>query len=58
VGLFVFSIILGPIAIYFGVRARRTTPSGAATAGLVLGVIDVVLFLIVLGAIGAHRAYL
>ncbi|KUN35494.1 DUF4190 domain-containing protein [Streptomyces longwoodensis] len=52
VGLFFLNIVLGPLAIVFGVIARRQAGArngaGMATAGLVLGVIDVVLFFVLL----------
>jgi hypothetical protein len=57
IGLLVLSIVLGPVAIFFGNRGRRSG-SGTATAGFVLGIIDVVLFVLYLGVIGARRAFL
>ena len=54
VGIVVFGIILGPIAIILGVLARREIEStgqrgrGMATAGIVLGIIAVVFFFIFL----------
>ncbi len=53
VGLVLFGIILGPIAIALGVQARneiRNTGQagrGMATAGIVLGIIDVAFFFLV-----------
>ena len=50
VGLFVLNIILGPLAIVFGVVARRQAGAkngaGMATAGIVLGVVDVLLWIL------------
>jgi ABC-type phosphate transport system permease subunit len=53
-GLFVFGVILGAIAIGLGVSAQRSIRrdplmkkgNGMATAGVVLGIIDVVIFLL------------
>ncbi|OON77318.1 DUF4190 domain-containing protein [Streptomyces tsukubensis] len=53
VGLFFLSIVLGPLAIIFGgvtLRQRRGGGAGMAKAGLVLGVVDVVLFVVLLVA--------
>ncbi|MFR0355062.1 DUF4190 domain-containing protein [Streptomyces sediminimaris] len=52
VGLFFLNIILGPLAIVFGAVARRRTAAGngtgMATAGIILGVVDVVLWVVLL----------
>jgi hypothetical protein len=53
VGLLVFWFILGPLAIIFGgiglSRANRGAPGrGMAIAGIALGVVDVVVYLILL----------
>ncbi|MEZ3177294.1 DUF4190 domain-containing protein [Streptomyces pimonensis] len=52
VGLFVLNIVLGPLAIVFGAVARRRAAvkngAGMAKAGIVLGVVDVVLWLVLL----------
>jgi hypothetical protein len=52
VGLFFLNMVLGPLAIVFGMVARRQAGAGngagMAKAGIVLGVIDIVLWLIVL----------
>lgn len=51
VGLFIMNIILGPLAIVLGVVARRQAGAnggGMAKAGIVLGVVDVVLWLVLL----------
>ena len=53
-GLFVFGIVLGPLAIYLGVRSRRDieashgqlTGSGKATAAIVLGAIATAVWVI------------
>jgi len=59
-GLFIAGFILGTLAIIFGgiaLRRIRTNPSldgkGLAVAGMVLGLIDVVLLAILMVAIGA-----
>jgi hypothetical protein len=49
VGLFVFNVVLGPIAIGLGVVAARRGPTGrldrgAALLGIGLGVADLVVF--------------
>lgn len=58
VGLFILNIVLGPLAIVFGAVARRQAAvksgAGMAKAGLILGVVDVVLWL-VLFAVAAHN---
>ncbi|WP_199548598.1 DUF4190 domain-containing protein [Streptomyces sp. N35] len=53
VGIFIFNIILGPLAIIFGAVGRRNAGSGGsgrgmATAAIVLGVIDVLLFVLLM----------
>ncbi|MEU0300828.1 DUF4190 domain-containing protein [Streptomyces sp. NPDC006175] len=52
VGLVFFSVILGPVAIVLGVFGLRQVPAkggaGMAKAGLVLGIIDVILFVVLM----------
>jgi uncharacterized Tic20 family protein len=53
IGLLLFGIVLGPLAIIFGgiglSRANKGAPHrGMAVAGLVLGIIDVVLLVILI----------
>ncbi|MFD4633902.1 DUF4190 domain-containing protein [Streptomyces sp. NPDC058284] len=50
VGFFFLSFILGPLAIVFGVVALRQKAGsgGMAKASVILGVIDVVLFIVLL----------
>ncbi|MET9395183.1 DUF4190 domain-containing protein [Streptomyces sp. NPDC006624] len=50
VGLFFLNIVLGPLAIVFGAVARRQggAGNGMAKAGIILGVVDVVLWLVLL----------
>ncbi|MFH8294207.1 DUF4190 domain-containing protein [Streptomyces sp. NPDC018059] len=61
VGLFFLSIILGPLAIIFGAVALRqkTGSGGMAKAAVILGVIDVILFIVlmVLAASGEFSWY-
>jgi hypothetical protein len=57
IGLFIFGIILGIIAISLGsasmsaTRSRGLPTRGAATAGVVLGIIDLVAFFVFLAVI-------
>ncbi|MFE9253289.1 DUF4190 domain-containing protein [Streptomyces sp. NPDC007088] len=48
VGILVFNIVLGPLAIIFGAVSRRAVPAkggkGLSTAAIVLGVLDLLLF--------------
>jgi len=53
VGLFCFGIVLGPVAISKALKAKkmmalnpRLTGSGKATAGLIIGIIALVLWLL------------
>ncbi|CAL9342804.1 hypothetical protein SUDANB58_00302 [Streptomyces sp. enrichment culture] len=52
IGLFLFNVVLGPIAIVLGVVGMRQAPArggaGMAKAGIVLGVVDLVLFLVLM----------
>jgi hypothetical protein len=52
VGLFFLSFVLGPLAIIFGALALRQKTAnggaGMAKAGLVLGIIDVILFIVMI----------
>jgi hypothetical protein len=55
VGIFVFNIVLGPLAVIFGVIGRNRAKRGAsgrgmAIAGIALGIFDVVIWVIVLVA--------
>src|SRR4051812_23003606 len=62
VGILVFAVILGPLAIIFGAigrsRARAGTAGGRTMAlwAIVLGIIDVVLFLVLL-SVARHGGY-
>jgi predicted RNA-binding Zn-ribbon protein involved in translation (DUF1610 family) len=51
IGLLCFGVILGPVAIYYGNRARSSDEDrGLGTAGMILGVIDLLLFVVFLFA--------
>ncbi len=55
VGLLLFNIVLGPLAVIFGgvawARANRGAPRrGMAIAAVVLGVVDLVIFVVLLAA--------
>jgi hypothetical protein len=52
IGLFVLTIILGPLAIIFGLLAHRKAPSGLAKAGIIVGVVDVILAVVYLSTSG------
>jgi len=58
-GLLLFAIVLGPLALIFGLQARRKIKEsngalkgdGMALAGVILGPIDVVLWLLILSTL-------
>ena len=55
-GLFLFPVVLGPLALVFGLVALNKAKRGAghrgmAIAAVVLGVIDVLLFVVLLAAV-------
>ncbi|MBW1601430.1 DUF4190 domain-containing protein [Streptomyces sp. JJ66] len=52
ISLFVFSIVLGPIAIVLGVLAHQRVASGMAKAGIILGAIATILAIIFLASGG------
>ncbi|WP_327184194.1 DUF4190 domain-containing protein [Streptomyces sp. NBC_01334] len=58
VGLFILNIVLGPLAIVFGAVARRQAAVrngiGMAKAGIILGIVDVVLWIVLL-AVAANN---
>jgi hypothetical protein len=59
IGIFLFNFILGPLGIIFGgiglSRSRGGAPNrGLAIAGIVIGIIDVILFLVVVIAVSHH----
>jgi hypothetical protein len=62
VGLVVFAIVLGPLAIIFGSVGLSRANHGAehrtmAIWGIVLGVADIVLWLIVLAVMSKHGGF-
>ncbi|MGC5034281.1 MULTISPECIES: DUF4190 domain-containing protein [unclassified Streptomyces] len=60
VGLFILNIILGPLAIVFGVVARRQgggNGAGMAKAGIILGVVAVVLWLVMLAVASSNGGF-
>ncbi|MFJ6698880.1 DUF4190 domain-containing protein [Streptomyces sp. NPDC091272] len=49
IGLFLFNIILGPLALIFGIIAyKQTGGSGMSKAAIALGIVDLVVFGILL----------
>jgi len=56
VGLIICNIILGPLAIWYGVKARQAGETGLGTAGIVLGIVDIAIFLLVVVAKVAAEA--
>jgi len=62
VGIFVFEVVLGPLAIIFGAVAlgranRGAAGRGQAIAGLILGIVDVALFVLLLALVRTHGGY-
>jgi hypothetical protein len=62
VGVFLFNIILGPLAIVFGGIAwskanQSRAPHGMAIASVILGVVDIALFALLLVAASHHGGY-
>ncbi len=62
VGIFVFDIILGPLGIIFGAlgwsRANRgDSGKGIAIAAVVVGVIDVLLFVVLVAFVATHHHF-
>jgi Domain of unknown function (DUF4190) len=60
VGIFIFEVILGALAIVFGgIGVRRANRGagrrGIAWAGVILGAIDIVLFVVVLAVSAKHH---
>lgn len=57
IGIFVAGIILGPIAIILGLVGRKKDDSkGLATAGLIIGIIVTILWIILIIFLGFHLA--
>ncbi|MFG2130944.1 DUF4190 domain-containing protein [Streptomyces sp. NPDC048751] len=61
VGLFLLNIVLGPLAIVFGAVARRQAAGrnggGMAKAGIILGIVDVVLWLVLLAVAASNGGF-
>ncbi|MBB4713750.1 MULTISPECIES: DUF4190 domain-containing protein [Streptomyces] len=61
IGLFFLNIILGPLAIVFGAVARRQASvrngAGMAKAGIILGIVDVVLWLVLLAIASSNGGF-
>jgi uncharacterized membrane protein len=62
VGLVLGSVILGPLAIIFGAvawsKANRGAPrKNMAIAGVILGIVDLALFVLVLALASHHGGY-
>ena len=63
VGLFVLGILLGPLAVIFGgIGLSRSKVSGTgrgqAITGIVLGVIDIVAYLVIVAVISKHGGFI
>lgn len=61
IGLFLLSVILGPVAIVLGVAGMRQAAAkgggGMAKAGVVLGVVDLVLFFVVMAVAASNGGF-
>ncbi|MDF3301235.1 DUF4190 domain-containing protein [Streptomyces tropicalis] len=61
IGVFLFNIILGPLAIVFGAVGLRKAPAkggaGMAKAGIVLGIVDLVVFGALLAVSAANGGF-
>ncbi|MEU6476480.1 DUF4190 domain-containing protein [Streptomyces sp. NPDC047017] len=62
VGVFFLNVVLGPLAIIFGGVALRQQSakgggSGMAKAGLILGVVDLVLFFVLLAVAASNGGF-
>ncbi|WP_020133051.1 DUF4190 domain-containing protein [Streptomyces sp. 303MFCol5.2] len=61
VGLFILNIVLGPLAIVFGAAARRRAAvrngAGMAQAGIILGIVDVVLWIVLLAVAASNGGF-
>ncbi|GAA2462034.1 DUF4190 domain-containing protein [Streptomyces glaucus] len=61
IGVFLFNVILGPLAIVLGAVAMRQAPAkggaGMAKAGVVLGIIDLVIFGVLLAISAANGGF-
>ncbi|MET7443042.1 MULTISPECIES: DUF4190 domain-containing protein [unclassified Streptomyces] len=61
VGLFFLNIVLGPLAIVFGVIGMRQAGvkggGGMAKAGVVLGIVDLVIFAVLLAVAASNGGF-
>lgn len=61
IGLFLFNVVLGPVAIVLGAVGMRQAAvkggGGMAKAGVVLGVIDLVIFGVLLAVTAANGGF-
>lgn len=60
VGLLFFNVILGPLAIVLGAVALRGSPAGGASmakAGIALGIVDLVIFTVLLVAASSSGGF-
>ncbi|MEU6812833.1 DUF4190 domain-containing protein [Streptomyces sp. NPDC046831] len=61
IGLFLFNVILGPIAIVLGFVGMRQASvkggGGMAKAGIVLGIVDLVLFFVLMAVSAANGGF-
>lgn len=53
IGVFVGSIVLGPIALILGLVAHRRVASGMAKAGIALGIVDIVLAVVAISVLSS-----
>lgn len=53
IGVFIGSIVLGPIALILGLVAHRRAASGMAKAAVVLGVVDIVLAVVAISVLSS-----
>lgn len=62
IGIFLFNIILGPLALIFGGVARSKAQHGAthrtmALAAIVLGVVDIALFVVLMAVASSGHGF-
>ncbi|MEU1278763.1 DUF4190 domain-containing protein [Streptomyces sp. NPDC005805] len=60
-GVFVFNVILGPLAVVLGYVGLKQSPSkggaGMAKAGIVLGIVALVLFIVLLAVASSSGGF-
>ncbi|GGV58500.1 hypothetical protein GCM10010277_61280 [Streptomyces longisporoflavus] len=61
VGIFIFSIVLGPLAIIFGAVALRQKAvkgsGGMAKAAIILGIVDVILAIVLMAVAASSGGF-